>query len=84
MTRFRIKILSGQHAERYVGPSFGSGLVANSEMENDPPVDIHGTNYGSYAQEYGAIQFFAHGAYEALVKLRTLGYELELVEVKKP
>ena len=79
MKRFRITIMSGEHAERYVG-----GLVANPEMQNDPPEGIPGTNYGSYAQEQGATQFFEHGANEALAKLRALGYELELVDVKKP
>jgi hypothetical protein len=59
-------------------------LVANQEMQSGPPVDIYGTNYGSYAQEQGAIQFFEHGAHEAFVKLRALGHELELIEVKKP
>jgi hypothetical protein len=82
MKRLRIKILLGEHAERYVGQPFG-GLVANPEMENDPPVDIPGTNYGSYVQEQGATQFFEHGAHEAFAKLRALGYELELLEVKK-
>jgi hypothetical protein len=84
MKRFRIKLTSGEHAERYVGQSLGGGLVANPEMQSDPPLDIHGTNYGSYAQERGAIQFFEHGAHEAFVKLRALGHELELIEVKKP
>ena len=84
MKRFRIKLTSGEHAERYVGQSLGSGLVANPGMQSDPPLDIRGTNYGSYAQEQGAIQFFEHGAHEAFVKLRALGHELELLEVKKP
>jgi hypothetical protein len=84
MKRFRIKLTSGEHAGRYVGQSVGGGLVANPEMQSDPPLDIHGTNYGSYAQEQGAIQFFEHGADEAFVKLRALGHELELIEVKKP
>jgi len=53
-------------------------------MRSDPPPDIHRTNYGSYAQEQGAIQFFEHGAHEAFVKLRALGHELELIEAKKP
>jgi hypothetical protein len=84
MKRFRIKLTSGEHAERYVGQSFSSGLVTSEEMQSDPLVDIHGTHYGSCAQEQSAIQFFEHGAYEAFVKLRALGYKLELVEVKKP
>lgn len=84
MKRFRIKLTAGEHAERYVGQSLGGGLVANPEIHSDPPLDIRGTNYGSYAQEQGAIQFFEHGAYEAFVKLRALGHELELIEVKKP
>jgi hypothetical protein len=84
MKRFRVKVTSGEHAERYVGQSLGSGLVANPEMQSDPPLDIHGTNYGSYAHEQGAIQFFEHGAHEAFVKLRALGHELEMIEVKKP
>jgi hypothetical protein len=84
MKRFRIKLTSGEHAGRYVGQSLGGGLVANPEMQSDPPLDIHGTNYGSYTQEQGAIQFFEHGAHEAFVKLRALGHELELIKVKKP
>ena len=84
MNRFRIKFTSGEHVGRYVGQSLGGGLVANPEVQSDPPLDIHGTNYGSYAQEQGAIQFFEHGAHEAFVKLRALGHELELIEVKKP
>ena len=59
-------------------------MVANPEMQSDPPLEIRGTSYGSYAQEQGAIQFFEHGAHEAFVKLRALGHELELIEVKKP
>jgi hypothetical protein len=51
MKRFRIKLTSGEHAERYVGQSLGGGLVANPE---------------------------------AFVKLRALGHELEMIEVKKP
>jgi len=46
MKRFRIKLKSGEHAERYVGQSLDGGLVANPEMQSDPPLDIHGTNYG--------------------------------------
>jgi hypothetical protein len=84
MKRFRIKLTSGDHAGRYVGQSLGGGLVANPEIQKDPPLDIHGTNYGSHAQEEGAIQFFEHGAHEAFVKLRALGHELVLIEVKKP
>jgi hypothetical protein len=84
MKRFRVKLTSGEHAERYVGQSLGSGLVANPEMKTDPPLNIHGTNYGSYAQEQGAIQFFEHGAHEASVKLRALGQELQIIEVKRP
>jgi hypothetical protein len=83
MKRFRIKLTSGEHVGRYVGQSLGGGLVANPEMQSNPPLDIHGTNYGSYAREQGAIQFFEHGAHEASVKLRALGHELELIEVKK-
>jgi hypothetical protein len=82
MKRFRIKITSGEHADRYLGHALSSGLVASEEMQNDPPVDIPRTNYGSYARELSAIQFFEHGAYEAFVKLRALGYELEMEEVK--
>jgi hypothetical protein len=84
MKRFRIKLISGEYAGRYGGQSLGGGLVANPEMQGDPPLDIHGTNYGSYAQEQGAIQSFEHGAHEAFVKLRALGHGLELIEVKKP
>ena len=84
MKRFRIKLKSGEHAERYVGQSLDDGLVANPGMQSDPPLDIHGTNYGSYAQEQSAIQFFEHGSHEAFVKLRALGHELELIEDKKP
>ncbi len=29
MKRFRIKIISGQYADRYVGLPFGGGLVTN-------------------------------------------------------
>jgi hypothetical protein len=83
MKRFRIKITSGIHADRYIGQSFSSGLVASEELQRDPPVDIPRTHYGSYALEQSAIQFFEHGAYEAFVKLRALGYEIELMEVRK-
>jgi hypothetical protein len=83
MKRFRIKLTSGEHAGRYAGQSLSGGLVANPEMQSDPPLDIDSTNYGSYAQEEVAIQFFEHGAHEAFVKLRALGHELELIEVKK-
>jgi hypothetical protein len=82
MKRFRIKITSGIHADRYIGQSFRSGLVPCEEMQSYPPVDIPGTQYGSYAQKQSAIQFFEHGAYEAFVKLRAVGYEIELIEVK--
>jgi hypothetical protein len=84
MKRFRIKLTSGEHAGRYVGQSLGGGLIASREMQSDSPLNIHDTNYGSYAQEQGAIQFFEHGAHEAFIKLRALGHELELIEVKKP
>jgi hypothetical protein len=84
MKRFRVKLKSGEHAERFVGQSLGGGLGANPEMQSGPPLDIHGTNYGSHAQEQGAIRFFEHGAHEAFVKLRALGHELEMIEVKKP
>lgn len=82
MKRFLIKILSGDHADRYIGQSLGSGLVASEEMKDDHPIDILLTNYGSYGQEQSAIQFFEHGAYEAFVKLHALGYEVEMKEVK--
>jgi hypothetical protein len=82
MKRFRIKLTSGEHADRYIGQSSSSGLVPIADMQNDPPADIPLTKYGPYRQDQNAIHFFEHGAYQAFVKLRALGYEIEMVEVK--
>ena len=61
MKRFRIKIISGQYADRYVGLPFGGGLVTNPAMQKNPPVNVPGTKYGLHAQEEGATQFFEQG-----------------------
>ena len=81
MKRFRIKIISGQYANRYVGLPFSGSLVTNPEMQKNPPVNVPSTKYGLYVQEEGATQFFEQGANEAFAKLRALGYQLEMVEV---
>lgn len=81
MKRFQIKVISGQHADRYVGLPFGGGLVTNQERQKNPPLNVPGTKYGLHAQEAGATQFFEQGAKEAFAALRALGYELDMVEV---
>ena len=73
-----IRITSGEHKGRYVGQSFGGGLVTNPQVLKNPPVNIPG--YGLHAQERGATKFFEQNTARVQADLRALGYESELVE----
>ncbi len=79
MKRRRIRITSGSEAGRYVGMRFGGGLVANPEVQKNPPVNVPG--YGLWAQERGATEFFEWKVGSVQAELKALGYETEAVKV---
>ncbi len=79
MKQYRIRIASGEHKGRYVGMSFGGGLVTNPEVQKNPPVNVPG--YGLWAQERGATQLFEGKTADVQAALKKLGYETELLEI---
>ncbi|HTU33227.1 MAG TPA: hypothetical protein VMF66_05440 [Candidatus Acidoferrum sp.] len=79
---YKVRIKSGSEAGRWVGAGFGGGLVTNPEVQLHPPVNVPGIA-GLWAQERAAaIYFNTSAAGDVQAKLKALGYETELVEVK--
>lgn len=68
---FRIKIKSGAHSGRYVGPRFAGGLVTNPELQMNPPVNV--AKYGLWAQEEGATDFLEKAVPAVRAELLKLG-----------
>jgi hypothetical protein len=79
---FIIRITSGPHAGRYVGGSFGGGLVTNPEVQNNPPVNVPGSKYGLWAQKATATRFIEAAVHDAAAALTALGYEVEMIQVQ--
>ena len=77
---YLVKIRNGEHAGRFVGPTFGGGLVTNPELLANPAVNIRGTKYALYAQEGPAIRFFEQSIATVQLELKQRGFETELVE----
>jgi hypothetical protein len=77
----RVKITSGEHAGRYIGPNFGGGLVTNPEMQADMPRKIVGTKYSSYSQVKAATKYNATSGSTAQQELRLAGIESTLEPV---
>jgi hypothetical protein len=75
----KLRIKSGQHAGRYIGPRFGGGLVTNPEVRNNPPVNLPGTKYA--ARAVGGTHWFHDKVKEAQSQLKSAGYETGVVEV---
>jgi hypothetical protein len=75
----RVRIASGEHAGRYVGPNIGGGLITNQELLKNREVKVPGTEYSLYAQEGMATQFLDAASVRA--ELRALGFTTELVAV---
>jgi hypothetical protein len=75
----RIKITSGEHAGRFIGPNVG-GLITNPELHKNPEVRLVGTPYSLYVQERAATQYFDDAkAAEVQAELKALGLKSELV-----
>jgi hypothetical protein len=77
---FIIRISSGEYEGRYVGARFSGGLVANSELSNNPPINPPGLEYGLWVQEESATRFFERNAEPTLTALNKLGYKAELLK----
>jgi hypothetical protein len=78
----RIRITSGDYKGRYIGLPVGSGWGTNPVVQENPPVNVPGTRYGLVAQERAATEFSEANVGAVQTDLESLGYELELVEVK--
>jgi len=80
---FIIQIKSGTHAGRYVGGHFGGGLVTNPEVQNNPPVNVPGSDkYGLWAQDTAAMKFFEHAIHDAAAELAMLGFDVGITQVQ--
>jgi hypothetical protein len=79
---FIIRINSGEYEGRYIGMRFDGGLVANLEIQNNPPVNPPGLKYSLWVQEESAIRFFERNAEPALKALNELGYKVGLIKVQ--
>jgi hypothetical protein len=65
-----------------IGLPVGSGWGTNPVVQSNPTVNVPGTRYGLVAQERAATEFSAGNVGAVQTDLESLGYELELVEVK--
>jgi hypothetical protein len=79
---FIVRVISGEHAGRYVGMRFGGGLVTNPEVQKNPPINLAGVDFGLWAQERAATRFFETNAGPVLAALNKLGYKAELIKVQ--
>ena len=77
MRRYRIKIISGQYAGRYVGPNFSDGLVTSPEHIASRDVGIPGTQYSLYEQLRSATEYLPGAADRVQTQLKNLGYDSE-------
>jgi hypothetical protein len=80
--RFKIRITSGEAKGRYIGAQFDGSSVSDPDVQNNPPMNVPGTEYGLHAQEKAATEFFEGGGQSVQAELQLLGYESELVAVK--
>jgi hypothetical protein len=81
MQAYRIRIKSGNHAGRYVGSWFWPGRIWHPDVQQNPPVNIHGTKYGLWVQTDAATRFVEKGLDPALEELTKLGYDFEVLKV---
>jgi hypothetical protein len=81
MTRYRIRITSGEYAGRYVGPSFGGGLMTDAELAASREVRIPDTSYSLFPEMRHATEYLPGGAEAVQAQLRDVGYDSEMVEV---
>lgn len=79
MKLFHIIVTSGPHAYRYVGIPHG-GVSRIPDVQENPPVNLAGTNYSLWVQEGGAIAFTEQEIQSVKAQLKKLGYETELIE----
>jgi hypothetical protein len=77
--RYRIRVTSDENKGRYVGLTFGGGLVTNPEVQKNPPVNVPG--YGLWTQERAATEFFEAKVRSVQAELKALGYDTEAVQV---
>jgi hypothetical protein len=82
MKAYIIKIKSGEHAGRYLGPKFGAGLATNPEVQKNPPVKVPDCKYDLWGQSRAATRFFEQALPQVLEELTKLGYELEVVKLQ--
>ena len=79
---FKIRIISGPYAGRYVGMRFGGGMLSNREVLKNPPVNLPGRDYAAWAQERTATRFLARNAEPVLTALNELECKAELIKVR--
>jgi len=79
MQLYLIKITTGDHAGRYVGPNTGGGYVTNPDVLKNPPQKMANTKYSSHSWQRGATHFFEHAAQPVQAELKAAGYGTELV-----
>jgi hypothetical protein len=79
---YLVKITTGDHAGRFIGPNFGGGLVTNPDVQKNPPLRIENTKYSSHGWQRGATHYFEHAAQPVQAELKAAGYGTELVPVQ--
>jgi hypothetical protein len=80
--RFRIRITSGEAKGRYVGARFDGSAAGDPALQDQPPIDVPGSEHGLHENEKAATEFFEGGAQSVQAELQLLGYESELVAIK--
>lgn len=79
--RFEIRIISGEHAGRYLGAYVGGGLVTNPEARDNPDVTVLGKRYSLLATEKGHTVFAdSEDTKQIIAELKKQGYDAELID----
>ena len=81
MSRYRIRITSGQHTGRYVGSNLGSGLMTESELIVGREERVPGTAYSMYAKMRSSGEYLQGHAEVVQTQLKNLAYDSEFVGV---
>ncbi len=74
----KIRITSGEHKGRYVGPNF-SGLRTNADLIANPEIKLSGTPYSLFVQEDAALNYIEVKALQVQSELKAIGLNSELI-----